>query len=488
LRAGALLAVILLVGGLAAPPALAIWPFPKREAALPDPIQKPRAAAAAFLSRAIRVVTVNPPGSERPLAELYLKWLRDAHIEAQLIETPGAASGPGRAAVWARVPGNGSRAPLILLSHLDVVPADSEGWAIDPFAGAVVGGYVVGRGALDAKGVGIVHLIAMIELAHRAVPLDRDVIFLATPDEETGGREGAAFLIQRRPELLAGAEFLLTEGGGILVGEAGAPNIWGVTVSEKAPCWLRLATEGPGGHASSAGSNGAVPRLVAALARLDSLSDSAPLRVTPEVARMFRQLAPLAASNDRAGYANLANGLESDPDFRRRFLHHGPRAALVRNTAALTVLRAGSSTNVVPTQAYAEIDARLLPGERCVDFLHRVRAEIDDPGISISVKLAFESNGSPAETELFDAIASVAAERDPGSFVIPRVIAGFTDAHYFRELGIVAYGFVPRWLPASETRGVHGPNERISVDNLERGVDTLVEIVEVLGAPQSGVQ
>ena len=474
-------ALAALLSGSYAAPAAAVWPFQKREEPIPDPVQNPRAAAAELLARAIRVQTINPPGNERPLAELYLRWLRAAGIEARLIDTPSDGAGPGRAAVWARVRGNGNRAPLILLSHLDVVPAEPEGWAIDPFAGAIVGGYVVGRGALDAKGVGVVHLLALIELSRRSFPLDRDVIFLATPDEETGGRAGAAFLIQRHPELFAGAEFLLTEGGGILVGETGGPNVWGVTVSEKAPCWLRLTAEGRGGHASTAAVTGAVPRLIAALARLESLTETEPVRVTPEVARMFHQLAPLAAPNDRAGYSDLAAGLADDPEFRRRFLSHGARAALVRNTATLTVLRAGSSTNVVPTQAYAEIDARLLPGERCVDFLNRVRTTIDDPSVSIEIKLAFESNGAPADTELFEAIAAVAAERDPGAFVVPRVIAGFTDAHYFRDLGIVAYGFVPRWLPASETRGVHGANERISVDNLERGVATLVDIIEVLG-------
>ncbi len=429
--------------------------------------------------------TVNPPGNERPLAELYVEWLLTGGVEARVIETPGGPAGAGlRAAAWGRVAGNGTRAPVVLLSHLDVVPADAENWAIDPFAGAAVGGYVVGRGALDAKGVGVVHLLTLLELARRSAPLDRDVIFLATPDEETGGQDGAAFVLQHHPELVGGAEFLLTEGGGILVGEAGAPNVWGVTIAEKAPCWLRLTTEGRSGHASTAAGAGAVPQLVAALARLDSFST--PIRVTPEVANMFHRLAPLAAPEDRAGFADLAFGLETDPEFRRRFLAHGPRAALVRNTLNLTVLQAGSNTNVVPAQAHAEIDARLLPGDHCPDFIATVREALADPEVAIDVKLAFESLISPAETELFEAIVTVAAERDPGAFVVPRMIAGFTDAHYFRDLGIVAYGFVPRWLPASETHGVHGPNERISIENLEAGVETLVQILEVLGESGSG--
>ena len=400
-------------------------------------------------------------------------------LEARLIETPSAGSEIGRAAAWARLPGYGKRRPIVLLSHLDVVPADGDGWVVDPFSGLITAGYVVGRGALDAKGVSVVHLLAMAELARSDTRLDRDVIFLATPDEESGGHRGAGWLVRRKPQLLRGAEFLLTEGGGILAGEAGQPNVWGVGVAEKGPCWARLVARGTPGHGSTAGPAAAVPRLVAALERVRRMP--LPIRVVPEVATMFAWLAPIAAPEDRAGYADLAAALRDDEAFRRRFLADGARNALVRNTVNITVLSAGSHTNVAPEEASADLDVRLLPGESCNAFLDGLRLVIDDPAVQVQSLLAFEPLASPARTELFDAIETVAAEVDPGALVVPRVIAGFTDAHWFRELGLVAYGFVPRWLPPSETVGIHGSNERIAIDNLERGVRTMVRILEVLG-------
>jgi acetylornithine deacetylase/succinyl-diaminopimelate desuccinylase-like protein len=462
-----------------APAASGFWPFGGPR--FPDPRKDPGGAAAVLLSRAIRFNTVNPPGNEAPLARFLVDVARHEGLQARVIETPSEGAPLGRAAAWVRLRGTGARLPVVLLSHLDVVPADGEGWIVDPFQGLVAGGYVVGRGALDAKGVAIVHLLALVELAHRKTPLDRDVILLATPDEETGGREGAGWLSRHHPELLHGAEFLLTEGGGILVGDPGGLDVWGVAVSEKAPCWTRLTARGTTGHASTAGGHGAVPRLVAALDRVRRMPTE--VRVTPEVGRMFERLAPVADPAERGDYADLAAALRDDSDFRRRFLADGALAALVRDTVTITVLRAGSHTNVVPDLATADLDVRLLPGEHCDGFLDRLLRTIDDPSIEVTPLLAFESRGSPADTELFRAIQQTAAELDPHALVVPRVIAGFTDAHWFRELGLVAYGFVPRWLPPSETRGIHGPNERISVENLARGIHATVRLLEILGTP-----
>jgi len=447
--------------------------------ALPDLNEDLGGAASQLLSQTIQINTVNPPGDERPLAELLVAVAQREGLEARVIETPSQGSKRGRAAAWARLPGTGKRPPVVLLSHLDVVLAEPNGWAVDPFGGLVAGGYVVGRGALDAKGLAVTHLLAMAALARRGTELSRDVIFLSTPDEETGGRDGAGFIAQRHKDLLRGAEFMLTEGGGILLGDDGAPNVWGVAVAEKAPCWTRLTAKGTAGHASTGGLHGPVPRLVAALERLRRLQTE--VRVVPEVADMFRDLAPLAEPENRAGLANLGDALANDPEFRRRFLADDARAALVRDTIAVTVLKAGSSPNVVPEEARAELDVRLLPDERCDEFLEQLRDVVSDPSIRIEAILAFETRSSPADTELFRAIERVANEIDPGALVVPRVIAGFTDAHYFRELGIVAYGFMPRWLPPSETRGIHGPNERVSIENLERGIEATAKILEAVG-------
>jgi acetylornithine deacetylase/succinyl-diaminopimelate desuccinylase-like protein len=459
-------------------PAWAIWPFerPESEVDLTDP----SGSAARVLRRAIQFDTTNPPGDERPLADYLAGILRQAGLQTRTIETPRGESRVGRAAVWARFPGTGRRRPVVLLSHLDVVPAARHDWALDPFEGLVGGGHVVGRGALDAKGIAVVHLFTLLTLAERARPLDRDVILLAVPDEETGGRDGSGWLVSEHQSALHDAEFLLTEGGGILPGQGANPDIWGVTFTEKSPCWIELVARGRPGHGSSAGGTGAVPTLIAALERVRNIETE--IRVTPEVEEMFRALAPYAAGEDRVGLADLGRSLLLWPDFRERFLSEPGRNALVRNTLAITLLRAGERTNVVPAEARAEIDARLLPGESCPAFTEQVRRTVDDPEVRVETLLDFETRPSPIETDLYRAIERVARSEKHQGAVVPRVIAGFTDAHYYRDLGIVAYGFVPRWLRPRDTHGIHGPNERISLDNLARGVETMVEVLDELDA------
>jgi acetylornithine deacetylase/succinyl-diaminopimelate desuccinylase-like protein len=435
--------------------------------------------AARILAETIRFRTVNPPGDEAPLAAYLAELLEEAGIEARVVPTPSGASKVGRAAVWARVRGAGTLPAIILLSHLDVVPASaSEGWDADPFAGVRRGGEVLGRGALDAKGVAVVHVLALLELARRETPLQRDVILLATPDEETGGLDGAGWIVRERPQLVRGAEYLLTEGGGIQVDPGGGPEAWQVAVSEKSPCWLRISTHGRAGHSSVPDPDAALPRLLSALERIRRRTPT--LHVVPEVAQMFRELAPLAPAEDAVGFADLAGALAADAGFRERFLAQPAYAALVRETVAITVLRGGSRTNVVPARASAHLDARLLPGGVCEDFSREILELTAGTGAEVETLLALRSASSPTGTRLYRAIEATARARDPRAVVVPRVLAGFTDAHYFRELGITAYGFVPRWQRRGELRGVHGPNERISVENLERGVATLVAILEQL--------
>jgi acetylornithine deacetylase/succinyl-diaminopimelate desuccinylase-like protein len=435
-----------------------------------------RGAAAALLARAIAFDTTNPPGNERALAVYLARALERDGIEARVIPLPGAES--PRAALWARVPGRGQRAPLVLLSHLDVVAANESGWSVDPFAGVEGGGTVIGRGALDAKGVTITHLFTLIELARRRQPLSRDVILLATPDEETGGALGAGLIARDHAELLRGAAYLLTEGGAILPGQAAEPDVWGVAFTEKTPCWVKLTARGVPGHGSTANEGAAGQRLVRALARVLDMPHE--LRVTPDVARMFARMAPLAPKDEQRSWRELRGALALNPQFRERFLADPGRRALVQNTVAVTMLHGSDSPNVVPAEASATIDARLLPGESCPAFVDRMAGAIDDPIVALDVTLDFPAAASPVDSPLMHAIERVAARAKPEGLVVPRVISGFTDAHYFRALGITAYGFVPRRLRLQDSLGIHGPNERISLDNLALGIETTVRILEEL--------
>ena len=434
--------------------------------------------AARILTQAIRLESVNPPGDERPIAEYFVRLLREGGLEAALVETPPGDSQVGRAAAWGRLPGTGERRPLVLLSHLDVVPADADAWQVDPFAGIRRGDRVIGRGALDAKGIAVVHLMAISELARRGTTLKRDLLFLSTPDEETGGIDGAGHLVRERADLLLDAEYVLTEGGGVRTGAQGGPPVWGVAIIEKGPCWMRMIAHGTPGHSSAPPRDAAVPRLIAALDRVRRLDH--PIRVVPEVQRMFAALAPIALPQDAHGYTDLATSLVADPAFRSRFMAERANAALVRNTLSITVLDGATSTNVLPREASAHLDGRLLPFERCDAFVDRVRQATADSRITVETLLSFRTRSSSIDTPLYRAIRNVAFASDPGAIVVPGMLAGFTDAHFFRDLGITAYGFVPRWHRGGEVRGIHGPDEHISLENLDRGVTTLVAILEEL--------
>ncbi len=437
------------------------------------------AEAAQLLAGSIRIPTVNPPGDERPLAAYFAGALRGAGLEAKVIDTP-AGPGPagaaqrGRALVWGLLRGRGERPPLVLLSHLDVVPAESPAWSVDPFAGIQRDGFVLGRGAQDAKGVSVVHLVALAELARRGQPLRRDIVFLGTPDEEAGGVAGAGWVARERPDLLRGARNLITEGGGVLVKGDDQPSLWSVGVTEKSPCWLRLSARGTPGHGAAPLRDAAAPKLVAALSKLDQLE--LPVRVLPAVEDMFAAMAP-AAAEDADAFRDLSARLREDTAFRERFLAEPGYDALVRNTLAITVLEGSSRTNVVAGEVRAHLDVRLLPDEVCSKFAERVQHIVGDPEVRVEILLTFPSNRSPTDTPLFRTLERIAARHDPRAIVVPRMSIGFTDAHWFRDLGIVSYGFTPRWHRAGEERGIHGPNERISVRNLERGVTTMIEII-----------
>jgi len=251
-----------------------------------------------------------------------------------------------------------------------------------------------------------------------------------------------------------------------------------VSVAEKGPCWLELRTRGTPGHSATPDRDAAVPRLVAALERVRTADWE--IRVVPEVARMYRAMAPMAAPRDRAPYGNLSSALDRDPDFRRRFLRHRSNEALIKTTVSLTLLEGAPTTNVAPAEARAQLDARLLPGDRCSDFERRIRERIADPAVEVTRLLDREAASSSIDTPLYRAIEKTARELDPAALVIPRLSAGSSDAHWLRERGITVYGFIPRWMRDEDARGIHGPDEKISIRNLERGAETLVRLIENL--------
>jgi acetylornithine deacetylase/succinyl-diaminopimelate desuccinylase-like protein len=425
--------------------------------------------ATEWLRAYIRIDTTNPPGHETAAARFLAEHFRQAGIEAQTFE-----AAPGRGSILARVAGSGARRPIILLNHLDVVAAKPDEWEVPPFAATVRDGYVYGRGAIDCKGPATIEAMVLLLLKRHGIHLQRDVIFMGTADEETGGRLGAGWMTAEHVDALRNAEFVLNEGGGVRVLPDGS-RAYEVAVAEKTPCWLRLEATGTAGHGSAPPPETAVTRLIGALERLRAYE--APLRVTPEVAAYYAALAATQTGERRERYKNLRAAL-TDDDFRRAFLRDPHDAALVRNTITPTVLTGSAKTNVIPHSASAELDCRLLPGEDPDAFVRTVKETIADPEITVSVLLNFPAVSSSLDTA-FTAAVRTLAERDHAPMV-PSVLTGFTDSHYFREKGIASYGFIPFDLSEDEMAREHGVNERISIRNLRNGTQRLLALLQLL--------
>ncbi len=425
--------------------------------------------AIALLVNYVRIDTTNPPGNEARAANFFARILEKEGIDYKVFD-----SEPGRAVLYARLKGNGRKRPLILLNHTDVVPADRQFWSADPFSGLIRDGYLYGRGALDMKSLGAAQFMTLLLLKRTGVPLDRDVIFLATPDEEAGGRAGAGWFVRNHPELIRDAQFLITEGSSNLV--AGSRRIYyGIGTTEKTPCWLKLTAKGTAGHGSVPRHNSAPSRLLRALGRLEAY-ESEP-KLVPAVERYFRAIAGLQSDpNLKRACSDVAAALR-DPVLRDLLLSNPQNAALLRNTIQPTVVSIGSKTNVIAPIATAEIDCRLLPGEKPGEFISEVKRVIGDPAIEVETLLAFGASESPADTDLYRAISAGILAEDPNAVFVPTVLAGFTDSHFFRDLGIVSYGFSPFFIQSQDYNGVHGNDERIPVAAVREGTQLLYRIV-----------
>ena len=433
--------------------------------------------ATALLSQYVRINTTNPPGNEIAAGRWLAEVLRRDGIEAQVFEPA-----PGKANLYARLAGDGTARPVILLNHMDVVLATREYWTVDPFGGLIKDGYVWGRGALDMKGEGIAQLMTMLVLKRARVPLKRDVIFLATSDEEIGAGVGAAWIADQRPDLVRGAEFVLNEGGLTRAGPGGeGVQFYGVGTTEKSPYWLDVIAHGTAGHGSRPTPDNPVHRLIRALSRIAAWQT--PLTVTPTVERSFRDLATIERdSTVRRWLSDIRTALR-DTVAVRVLTADLTYNALLRNTISITGLKGSDKTNVIPPVATAALDVRLLPGQDPAAFLAELTRVVDDTAVTLrSQGPNWPATESSTETEMFRAITAVAHARQPNALVTTVMLPGFTDSHYFRRMGIASYGLSPFPLTLGDTRGVHGNDERISIDALRFGVRFYYDVVARVAA------
>jgi acetylornithine deacetylase/succinyl-diaminopimelate desuccinylase-like protein len=445
----------------------------------PEHMQQYSDLAVTWMQEYLRVDTTNPPGNEMR-AVVFLKTILDQEgIENQVFEYA-----PGRGDLWARLPRSSGGEdphprPIVLLNHMDVVTSDASHWRVPPFSGEMKDGYLWGRGAQDMKDEGLAQLVVMVMLKREKVALDRDVIFLAVSDEEADGT-GTDWFINNQRELLENAEFLINEGGENLL-ENGKVKYMGVDVGEKTTYWLHVVAHGRPGHGSRPNPDSAPNRLVRALDRI--LAYKTPLRVLPVVEEFLQDMAPYEPADRAAYYRNVTKAIE-DKKFQDEVERDESLNFLLRDTISLTMMGGSEQTNVIPPEAWANLDVRILPGGDPQAVLAALQKVVNDPNVTLEpLNAEFKvANFSRTDNALFAAIRNVSGKYFPGTPVVPLITSGYTENQRYRPLGIVAYGFNPYTATDEEGNTEHGNDERIRVEEVRRGPKILFDVVaEVAG-------
>jgi acetylornithine deacetylase/succinyl-diaminopimelate desuccinylase-like protein len=454
-----------------------VVPLAPHAAAAPPPA--PSAAVYAdmavdLLRQYLRIDTTVPPGNELRGARFYQQVLEKEGIAAEVDEFA-----PGRANLLATLPGSGAKRPLILLNHMDVVPADPARWSVPPFSGLLKDGMIYGRGSEDMKTEGILQLLALVRAKREGLALDRDILFLATADEEANFAGALrALSAEGWRRRLEKAEFLITEGGENLLDRSGRPVYFGVETAEKGPFWLTLRTSGTPGHGSRPIAESALNRLIRALERIRLHKTD--LKVLPTVEKFFRDQSAHVPEPRATWYRDIRAALR-DTEAARVLYEDRDVSALLRNTVSITIVKAGYKTNVIPGTAEAELDVRLLPGEDPQAFLAELRGVIADPTVEVVPPDTFRvPNQSATDTELFQAIERVLGRHYPGVPVTTKMLTGATESVLFRPLGLVAYGFTPLLTTSEETATGHGDDERINEATVRRSTAVFYEVVKEL--------
>jgi len=429
-----------------------------------------------LLSQYLQIDTTNPPGNEYKGTAFFADIFEKEGVAYTVYEPEGAA-GKGRCSISARIAGSGQDDPLILLNHIDVVPAEKDQWSCDPFGGEVRNGFIHGRGALDMKCQGIMELLAFLSVLRSGRVPKRDIVFLAVADEEVGGVYGADFILKNHSEEFSSG-LVLNEGGYGVVNllPDGRPLIL-IAAAEKATNWMQISAQGPPGHGSVPQPDNALERLVRGLNRLQQMEN--PITITETTAEYFKRLAeawdflrPYQADGREETLIKclIDSGLADIPQV----------SATIRNTVSTNVMAAGGSVNVIPSRAEAKLDVRILPGQDPEAFKARIEEQLADDGLSVSFIACDRALASPYDTPAFAAMEAVFKRRFPEAVVTPFLVFGSTDSRFFREKGLTSYGVCPVMLAMEDIQMVHGIDEKISEENMILGTDIYTEIVATL--------
>lgn len=427
--------------------------------------EKTAAETTTHFDALLRIDTSNPPGNETTAAE-YLQGV----LEREGIAVKLLALEPSRANLVARIRGNGSKRPILVMGHTDVVGVQRDKWTVDPFAAVHKDGYIYGRGAVDDKDNLAAGLMLMLLLKRQNVKLDRDVIFLAESGEEGFSPAGMKHVIAKHWNEID-CEYALAEGGGGSL-QNGKPHSVHIATTEKVGRGVRLVAHGVSGHGSVPRPDNAIVRLARAVAKVGDWSS--PMRLNDTTAMYFQRLAAISPSDEAARYRDLFDPKKRS-DVERYFAEHDlAHNSMIRTSISPTILKGGFRGNVIPSEAEANLDIRALPDEDDEAFVARLREVINDPNVEI-----IRQNGArppaPASrlnTEMFRALETAQRKVYPGATTLPYLLTGATDMAPLRAEGVQAYGVGPlsERGELAAGRGAHGNDERI----LERALHDFV--------------
>lgn len=427
-----------------------------------------------LLRELLAIDTTNPPGNEGPAAELLETHLRSAGLETHIHKSRG-----GRPSILARIEGPTDVPALVLVSHTDVVAVERDGWTHDPFGGEESQGRIWGRGALDMKSIAVMHAAACAALAASGATPTREVIFMSVADEEAGGREGAASVLDEVPEKIGfsdgrPAPEALGEGAFGLSGVIDRP-IMPIVVAEKAVLWLNLHATGDPGHGALPPLDQANMNLVRVLSKIAGHRDP---KVHPVMREQFRILAEQASGPRKAVFKALASAAAPPvaAALKKPLRAQGAIGALLSDTLTPTRIQAGYKHNVVPAEASASLDCRLLPDTdipRLIRKLSKVAAKHNVKLEEVSRHASPVSKACP----LYETIEQVSARLPERPVPVPSLTPGMTDLRYLRQRGATAYGWVPLVLTQEQLATVHGHDEHVEVEPFLRAVDAMTEVV-----------
>jgi acetylornithine deacetylase/succinyl-diaminopimelate desuccinylase-like protein len=429
--------------------------------------------AQGWLTELIKINTSNPPGNEQGAAKYVAGLLEKEGLTPEVLEVA-----PGRSAVVARLRSAAMADPskgLLLVAHLDTVPVDKSRWSVDPFGAVVKDGYLYGRGAIDDKGMLAANLAVFISLKRSMAHLNRDVIFLATDDEETSGDASIRMLIAKHWDKFA-AGFAINEGGNVFV-KNGKVQYIGVQADEKLAFNIAVIARGASGHASQPTKDNPVVHLAAAVAKIGNYS--APVHFTSIVRRYFEGLAPV--EDDEIGKWIRSMETPDRGEHAQRVVSDASPLwnSMLRDTIAPTVLTAGVANNVIPAEARANLNVRLLPGDTIDVVLKDLNKLVNDPLVKLEVQpsAGLAAPSSSLESDFYGVIAKVVTQEFGGAPALPFQSTWLTDSAQLRLHQVQAYGLVPFPLSQEDLKRMHGDDERIPLGAFDKGVDVLAKIV-----------